>query len=68
MRIRFYQPALDGSAAVVPFLPPPFRGRGYATGLVAALSQSLFDQGRICLLYTDAANPTSDGISERIGY
>ena len=50
------------------YAPPAFRGRGYATGLVAALTRSLLGQGRTCILYTDAANPTSNGIYERIGY
>ncbi|MGE5275304.1 MAG: GNAT family N-acetyltransferase, partial [Verrucomicrobiota bacterium] len=45
------------------------RGRGYATSLVAGLSQSLLDAGRrFCFLYTDLANATSNAIYERIGY
>ena len=48
---------------------PTLRGRGYATALVAELSQSLLDSGRrFCFLYTDLANPTSNAIYERIGY
>ena len=46
----------------------PYRGRGYATGLVAALTRLVALPGRACILYTDAANPTSNGIYERIGY
>ncbi len=51
------------------YTPPEQRGRGYATALVAELSQRLLDTGRrFCFLYTDLANPTSNAIYERIGY
>ncbi|HZO61805.1 MAG TPA: GNAT family N-acetyltransferase [Gaiellaceae bacterium] len=51
------------------YTPPALRGRGYATALVAGLSQRLLDGGRqFCFLYTDLANPTSNAIYERIGY
>jgi len=51
------------------YTPPELRGRGYATGLTAELSQRLLDRGsRFCFLYTDLANPTSNAIYERIGY
>ena len=51
------------------YTPPPLRGRGYATALVAELSQKLLDEGRsFCFLFTDLANPTSNAIYERIGY
>jgi predicted GNAT family acetyltransferase len=51
------------------YTPPELRGRGYATALVARLSQALLDRGRrFCFLYTDLANPTSNAIYERIGY
>ncbi len=51
------------------YTPPEFRGRGYATTAVAALSQLMLDRGRrFCFLYTDLANPTSNAIYKRIGY
>jgi GNAT superfamily N-acetyltransferase len=51
------------------YTPPDRRGRGYATALVAALSQHLLDEGRSrCCLYTDLANPTSNAIYQRLGY
>jgi uncharacterized protein len=51
------------------YTPPALRGRGYATALVAELSQALLDRGRrFCFLFTDLANPTSNAIYERIGY
>ncbi|MGH7448109.1 MAG: GNAT family N-acetyltransferase [Longimicrobiales bacterium] len=51
------------------YTPPEWRGRGYAGACVAALSQHALDNGaRFCCLYTDVANPTSNGIYQRIGY
>lgn len=51
------------------YTPPELRGNGYATGLVAAQSRWLLDNGyEFCFLYTDLANPTSNAIYERIGY
>ena len=51
------------------YTPPEQRGRGYASSLVAELSQSQLDAGRrFCFLYTDRANPTSNEIYRRIGY
>ncbi len=51
------------------YTPPHLRGRGYATALVAELSQQLLEQGRrFCFLYTDLANPTANAIYRRIGY
>jgi uncharacterized protein len=51
------------------YTPPKLRGRGYATALVAWLSQKMLDAGRrFCFLYTDMANPTSNRIYRRIGY
>lgn len=61
---------VDGWASVGPvYTPTQARGRGYATSLVASLSQYLLDQGRPgCTLYTNLANPISNKIYERIGY
>jgi predicted GNAT family acetyltransferase len=51
------------------FTPPELRGRGYATAAVSALSQKMLDEGnRVCCLYTDLANPTSNSIYQKIGY
>jgi predicted GNAT family acetyltransferase len=51
------------------FNPPELRGRGYATALVASLSDWLLRRGRrFCFLYTDLANPTANEIYRRIGY
>jgi predicted GNAT family acetyltransferase len=51
------------------YTPPDRRGRGYASALVAGISQAALDAGLIfCFLFTDLANPTSNHIYETIGY
>jgi predicted GNAT family acetyltransferase len=68
---------MTGASAVTPhgsrvgpvYTPPQLRGRGYASALVAAVSQAQFDAGRrFCFLFTDLANPTSNKIYQDIGY
>lgn len=48
--------------------PVELRGRGYASGVVAALSSERMDAGESCMLYTDLANPTSNKIYQAMGY
>ncbi len=51
------------------YTPPEQRGHGYATAVVAGLSQELLDKGfAFVTLYTDLANPTSNHIYQDIGY
>lgn len=51
------------------YTPRDRRGRGYASALVAALSQRQVDEGAdFCVLYTDLTNPTSNAIYPRVGY
>ena len=51
------------------YTPPDARRRGYASALVAAISQAELDAGRrFCFLFTDLANPTSNHIYQAIGY
>ncbi|MGH3259003.1 MAG: GNAT family N-acetyltransferase [Streptosporangiaceae bacterium] len=52
------------------YTPPELRGRGYAGGATAAVSQAALDAGaaEIVLLYTDLANRTSNALYERLGY
>jgi len=51
------------------YTPPELRGRGYASALVAELSQRMLDSGMsFCVLYTDLGNSTSNAIYQRIGY
>jgi uncharacterized protein len=62
-------PTPNGTRVGPVYTPPALRGRGYATALTAQVSQRLLAGGRtFCFLYTDAANPTSNAIYERIGY
>src|SRR5947208_8390787 len=51
------------------YTPPNFRGKGYATALVADLTSLMLDRGRsFCFLFTDLANATSNSIYAQIGY
>ena len=51
------------------YTPPGDRGRGYASNLVAQVSQQALDSGRtFVFLFTDLANPTSNKIYQSIGY
>ncbi|MEO6061421.1 MAG: GNAT family N-acetyltransferase [Thermoflexales bacterium] len=58
-----------GAVVGMVYTPPEQRGQGYASAVVAALSQRLLDAGNeYCALYTDLANPTSNSIYQKIGY
>jgi predicted GNAT family acetyltransferase len=62
-------PTRNGIRIVLVYTPPEHRGRGYASNLVAALSQQQLDAGRkFCFLNTDEANPTSNKIYIALGY
>lgn len=62
-------PAGPGRRIRAVYTPPEHRGNGYASALVAAQSQALLDDGcRMCFLFTDLTNPTSNKIYEAIGY
>jgi hypothetical protein len=51
------------------FTPEKFRGQGYASAIVAALSQKkLHDGAKLCCLYADARNTVSNSIYRKIGY
>ena len=51
------------------YTPPEFRRRGYASAVVAALSQKKLNEGyKYCTLFTDLSNPTSNDIYQKIGY
>lgn len=63
------RPTRHGVGVNLVYTPPPFRGKGYASSCVAALSQLQLDSGyQFCVLYTDLANPTSNSIYQKIGY
>jgi uncharacterized protein len=51
------------------YTPTDVRRRGYASALVAAISQEALDAGcRFCFLFTDLDNPTANHIYQTIGY
>jgi hypothetical protein len=51
------------------YTPTEHRRQGYASALVAAVSQHLLNNGRqFVFLFTDLANPTSNHIYQMIGY
>lgn len=51
------------------YTPPEHRRHGYASAIVASLSQRELDAGaQWCSLFTDLANPTSNHIYAELGY
>jgi len=63
------KPATFGMQRIGPvYTPPEARGHGYASWVVATLSQLILDAGHRPCLYTDQANPTSNAIYQAIGY
>ncbi|MET8942319.1 GNAT family N-acetyltransferase [Streptomyces sp. NPDC004542] len=62
-------PEVAGQVRVAPvYTPAPLRGRGYAGAATAEVSRVARDAGTEVLLFTDLANPTSNGLYLRIGY
>jgi predicted GNAT family acetyltransferase len=62
-------PPSFGVARIGPvYTPRDQRGRGWASAAVAAVSQHLLDLGARPCLFTDQANPTSNGIYIALGY
>jgi uncharacterized protein len=64
----FGNPTPNGIRIGPVYTPPERRRRGYASALVAELSERLLNERRFCFLYTDLANPTANRIYEQIGY
>lgn len=63
------RPADFGTSVSWVYTPEIHRSKGYASQLVAKFSQNLLDKGAPrCLLFTDARNPISNAIYQRIGY
>ena len=50
------------------YTPEDRRRRGLASALVADLTQQLLDEGLLCMLHTDLANPTSNRVYLALGY
>jgi len=62
-------PTTHGVRIGVVYTPTEFRGKGYASACVAALSQAMLNSGRkFCCLFTDLSNPVSNRVYQRIGY
>ena len=62
-------PTRNGIRIVLVYTAPHRRGRGFASNLVATLSQHQLDAGRsLCFLNTDVTNPTSNKIYRALGY
>jgi predicted GNAT family acetyltransferase len=61
-------PSLGVSRIGPVYTPRDQRGRGWASAAVAAVSQHLLDLGARPCLFTDQANPTSNGIYIALGY
>jgi predicted GNAT family acetyltransferase len=62
-------PAVEVSRVQYVYTPDARRRHGYASACVAALTaEQLAQPGRSCMLYTDLANPTSNGIYQAVGY
>lgn len=60
---------LKGKGVSTVYTPKEERGKGYAYNLVYKLSEKCLDEGaEYCVLYTDAENPISNHIYEKIGY
>jgi len=51
------------------YTPPELRGKGFATALVAQITQQKISEGKkFCVLFTDLGNATSNSIYQKIGY
>ncbi|MFF2364996.1 GNAT family N-acetyltransferase [Streptomyces sp. NPDC058122] len=63
-------PPVAGQLRVAPvYTPAHLRGRGYAGAVTAEVSRAAVASGvQEVLLFTDLANPTSNGLYQRIGY
>ncbi|MFE9610214.1 GNAT family N-acetyltransferase [Streptomyces sp. NPDC006012] len=61
---------IAGQIRVAPvYTPAHLRGRGYAGAVTVAVSRAAREAGAgEVLLFTDLANPTSNGLYQRIGY
>lgn len=68
-----HSPAVDSPGGPVTrvgpvYTPPQHRGRGFAGALTGTVSRELLARGDRVMLFTDAANPTSNGVYTRLGY
>ncbi|GHB70821.1 N-acetyltransferase [Streptomyces cirratus] len=65
----FFRPVGSVSRIGPVYTPPELRGRGYAAGVTHAVSEATYAAGATeVLLFADLANPTSNGVYQRLGY
>lgn len=50
------------------YTPPELRRRGYAGAVTGSLTRRVLDEGSRAMLFTDAANPTSNHVYQELGY
>jgi predicted GNAT family acetyltransferase len=50
------------------YTPAEHRRRGYGAAVTAAVTAELLEAADVVMLFTDAANPTSNGVYERLGF
>ena len=63
------RPSRRGYTVNAVYTPPEHRKHGYATALVAAISDVGLKRGKeFCVLFTDLSNPTSNAIYQKVGY
>lgn len=63
------RPTQNGITINGVYTPHNLRKKGYASGVVAHLSQKMLNSGKkFCVLYTDLSNPTSNKIYQNVGY
>jgi hypothetical protein len=63
------RPTGHGAAVSLVYTPPGERRKGYATALVAQVSQHILDEGKLfCTLFAALNNPTSNSIYQKIGF
>ncbi|MGZ3744458.1 MAG: GNAT family N-acetyltransferase [Pseudobdellovibrionaceae bacterium] len=63
------RPTQNGISISCVYTPKNLRKNGYASAVVANLSQLMLNSGKtFCVLYTDLSNPTSNKIYQNIGY
>jgi len=59
----------NGAAISWVYTPVEFRGKGYATSVVAELSKAILGSGKsFCCLFADASNPASCAVYHKLGY
>lgn len=61
-------PAMKTRRIAHVYTPPELRGRGVAAALVAHLAGETLAAGDRCMLHTQLANPSSNGIYRRLGF